>query len=180
MNDRTPGLSSTSTPSATAPSAAEPPAVCPETAPTSTALLLKQGRLARLLWLSLGLLLVGIGFVGLFLPLLPTVDFLILALPCFARSSPRLEAWLLDHPRFGPALRAWRKDRAIPRHAKMLACAGMALGLGLFWHIARPRLAIMLPVAALLAAAAGWIIARPTAASPSGETGPKDEPSGTA
>ena len=45
---------------------------------------------------------------------------------CFARSSPRLEAWLLNHPRFGPALCAWREERAIPRRAKIAACIGIA------------------------------------------------------
>src|SRR3546814_5197123 len=57
-------------------------------------------------WLMLGFIWVGIGAVGAFVPLLPTTIFIILALGCFARSSPRLEHWLLNHERFGPALRA--------------------------------------------------------------------------
>lgn len=80
--------------------------------------LLRRGRAVRAAWLVLGLMLVAIGSIGIFVPLLPTTDFLLLALPCFARSSRRLENWLLNHPRFGPGLRARRKEKAVPRRAK--------------------------------------------------------------
>src|SRR3546814_2092907 len=86
----------------------------------------------------LGFIWVGIGAVGAFVPLLPTTIFIILALGCFARSSPRLEHWLLNHERFGPALRAWRDQRAISRSAKRAACIGMTVGYGLFCVSVRP------------------------------------------
>ncbi len=115
----------------------------------------------RVGWLVLGLVLVGIGIIGLFVPLLPTTDFMLLALPCFARSSPRLERWLVEHPVFGPPIRAWRKNRAIPRHAKMAA----ALGFALFWWLAHPRAWVVMVVGGLLLSCALWIVRRP-----SGET----------
>src|SRR3546814_17981068 len=59
--------------------------------------LVQRGRAVRTVWLLLGLVLVGIGLIGIVVPLLPTTDFMLLALPCFARSSPKLEAWLLNH-----------------------------------------------------------------------------------
>jgi uncharacterized protein len=123
-----------------------------------------MARGTRVLWLAAGWVLVGIGFVGIFVPLLPTVDFLILALPCFARASPRLESWLLDHPRFGPSLRAWRRERAVPVHAKILACTGMAAGFLLFmWHV-HPSVRVGLPVLCVLLLSAGWLLRRPTPA----------------
>ena len=124
---------------------------------TTPEVLLRRGRTARLAWLSLGLALVGIGVVGIFVPLLPTTDFMILALPCFARSSPRLESWLLNHPRFGPGLRAWREQRAIPRHAKIASCIGMTVGFVSFCLLARPGVVVALPVAVIMIGAAIWI-----------------------
>ncbi|WP_347812944.1 YbaN family protein [Novosphingobium sp. ST904] len=122
--------------------------------------ILRRGRPARLAWMALGLLLVGIGVIGIFVPLLPTTDFMILALPCFARSSPRLEAWLLNHPRFGPGLRAWRAERAIPRPAKIASLAGMTIGFVSFCLIARPGPLPALGVAAVLLGCATWVIRR--------------------
>ena len=75
-----------------------------------------------LAWLFL-----GVGIVGVFLPLVPGTLFLILAGACFTRSSPRFEAWLLAHPRFGPPVRAWRASGAVPRKAKVFACISLAV-----------------------------------------------------
>lgn len=121
----------------------------------------RAGRIVRTGWLLLGFFFVGIGFVGAFVPLLPTTIFMILGAACFARSSPRLESRLLEHPRFGPSLRAWRTEGAIPLAGKRLACAGIAGGYALFWVGARPSWGIALVVAAMMLACAVWIVSRP-------------------
>jgi len=66
-----------------------------------------------------GLISVGLGIAGIFLPLLPTTPFLLLAAACFLRGSPRLYDWLLNHRRLGPYLRQYREHRAIPRQTKL-------------------------------------------------------------
>jgi uncharacterized membrane protein YbaN (DUF454 family) len=68
-----------------------------------------------------------VGIVGVFLPLVPGTLFLIMAAACFTRSSPRFEAWLLDHPRFGPPVLRWRATGAIPKRAKVFACASLVV-----------------------------------------------------
>ncbi|MFQ8432190.1 YbaN family protein [Amaricoccus sp. W119] len=93
---------------------------------------LARSKLARGVYLGCGVCFVALGAVGVVLPVLPTTPFLILAAACFARSSEKLERRLLDHPRLGPPLRAWREHGAIPRRAKVLALAGCALGFALF------------------------------------------------
>ncbi|MEJ2792938.1 TonB family protein [Iodobacter sp. LRB] len=77
----------------------------------------------------LGCLMVVLGIIGAMLPVMPTTVFLLMALACFSKSSPKFEQWLLQHPRFGASLRAWRANRLVPKSAKISACLGMMLGL---------------------------------------------------
>lgn len=105
-------------------------------------------RLKRGAWLALGFVLVGLGVIGAILPLMPTTIFLILAAGCFARSSPRLEAKILAHPRFGPLVLDWRARGAIPARGKMFAVSGMTAGYAVFALAAKPELGLAVGVAA--------------------------------
>lgn len=118
--------------------------------------------MTRIPYLCLGALMLVLAVIGALLPLMPTTVFLILASWFFARSSPRLEAWLLTHPRFGGTLRAWHAEGAIPRSAKLMACAGMALGFVLFWTGVHPATWLALSVAAALLASALYVVSRPS------------------
>lgn len=75
----------------------------------------------RFIWLCLGLFSIGAALLGVLLPLLPTVPFLLLAAFCFARSSERLHSWILEHPRFGPIINDWNTYGAIHPSAKRFA-----------------------------------------------------------
>jgi len=66
---------------------------------------------------------IGLAFIGIPLPLLPTTPFLLLAAACFVRSSPELHQRLLQHPKLGPFLRQWQKERSVSRAAKHRAYA---------------------------------------------------------
>jgi len=84
----------------------------------------------RWLLLGLGWLFVALGVAGALLPVLPTTPFILLAAACFARSSERFYAWLLDNRIFGPLIRDWRTHRAIPRRARWLGIGAIVLFLG--------------------------------------------------
>lgn len=81
----------------------------------------------KYLLIAAGIVLVGIGVVGIFLPGLPTTIFLIAAAACFSRSSPCMHQWLLAHPWFGPIIFHWSETRSIPQKAKVLALCMMLL-----------------------------------------------------
>ncbi len=83
----------------------------------------------RLLFLIAGWLSLALGAVGVAVPLLPTVPFVILSAYCFARSSPALEAWLLANPTFGPHIVAWRANGAISRKGKWAATGAFAFSI---------------------------------------------------
>ncbi len=75
----------------------------------------------RLIWLIGGFISLALGVIGIVLPLLPTVPFMLLAAFCFARGSERIHAWLLSHPIFGPPIEDWNSRGAIRPGAKRLA-----------------------------------------------------------
>jgi len=100
----------------------------------------------RWLWFALGWVMVGLGVIGALLPVMPTTIFLILAVGCFARSSPKFEQRLLAHPRYGPSLRLWREQGAVSRKGKAFASAGMAVGFALFCWGAHPSWRLLLGV----------------------------------
>ena len=116
----------------------------------------------KILWNIGGLVSLALGFLGIVLPILPTVPFLILAAFCFARGSDRLHQWLLNHPRLGPPIRDWQRNGAIHPRAKRLASLSMAvvfvlsLLLGLRWSV-------LLVQAVCLTGAAIFIWSRPDA-----------------
>lgn len=116
----------------------------------------------RMFWLILGWVSLAIGAIGLFLPVLPTVPFLLLAVFGFARSSPRLAARIMRHPKFGPPIRAWRKRGVIGRTAKIWAVTAMTGGVvWAIWLGLDPRI---ITVQALTCTAVGaWLVTRPEA-----------------
>ena len=74
----------------------------------------------KIILLSIGWICVGLGFMGIFVPGLPTTIFLIIALWAFTKSSKKLRIWLLNHKKFGPFLRDWQEHRVVPLRAKIL------------------------------------------------------------
>jgi len=91
----------------------------------------------RIVWLILGLTSLALGAIGVVLPILPTVPFMLLSAFFFSKSSERLHHWLLTHPKFGPSIEDWHRNGAINRRVKriatvsILAAFGISLALGI-------------------------------------------------
>lgn len=120
-----------------------------------------KGSAKRFFWLSLGLICVAIGALGLFVPLLPTTSFLLLAAFSFARSSPRLHGWLLNHKVFGPLIRDWQMHRAIGTRAKVMCLTSMLAIVLISIFLSVPAWVLGVQVI-VLGCVAFFIVTRPT------------------
>lgn len=114
----------------------------------------------RWLLLGLALLSLALGILGLFLPVLPTVPFVLLAAWAASLSSPRLLRWLENHPRFGRPLNEWRAHGVVRRRAKWAATIAMAASATASLVLLRAHWAAWLAVACM-ACVLAWLWRRP-------------------
>jgi uncharacterized membrane protein YbaN (DUF454 family) len=75
--------------------------------------------LLKYLFIAIGFVSLGLGFLGIFVPLLPTTPFLLLSAVLFARSSKKLHSWLLNHKIFGKYIRNFLEEKTIPLRVKI-------------------------------------------------------------
>ncbi len=92
----------------------------------------------NVLWRSLAVIALLLGAIGVVLPVLPTVPFLLVAAWAASRGWPRLETWLLEHEQFGPHIRRWRERGAVSRRAKTLASVLMSASAAIVLLLAIP------------------------------------------
>ncbi len=115
----------------------------------------------RLIYLSIGWIFTALGFVGAFLPFLPTTPFLLVAVWAFSKSSPKLRRWLFSHPKFGHHLKNWFEKGAIDRKAKILSLSFMGISLGISIIISE-NIYMPIALAVLMLLVATFIVTRPS------------------
>ena len=114
----------------------------------------------RLLWRLLAILFLAMAVLGVLLPILPTVPFLLAAAWAAGRGWPALEQWLLAHPRYGESIRQWRSGGIVPRRGKWAATLMMACSAILLLFTQAP-LALKTGVPIVMATVALWLWSRP-------------------
>lgn len=87
----------------------------------------------QLLWKILGLCSLGLAYVGVVTPGLPYSPFVVFAAYCFAKSSPRMHAWIMNHKIFGKFLNNWNEKRVFPLKLKFFMLASMSVSLILMY-----------------------------------------------
>ncbi len=117
----------------------------------------------RLVWLGVGWGAVALAFTGVWLPLLPTVPFLLVAAWAFARGSPAARRWLFDHPRFGAMLRDWHHHGRVPARGKVLSVAGMSASYALLVTTTSLPAWVFALIGLMFLTIAGYVLSRPTA-----------------
>lgn len=119
-------------------------------------------RVIRAFWVTFGTLSLVLGIIGIFLPLLPTTPFVLLAAACFARGSEKFHNWLITHERFGPLVRDWQAHRSIPFRAKCLALSMMWTSMSITAWLLRARPVSSLTLIAIGIAVTIWMVRLPT------------------
>lgn len=128
-------------------------------APTSDRLTART-RLKRAVLAGVGLLALFLGLLGAVLPGLPTTPFVLLAAACFAKASPRLHQWLVQHRWLGPMVRDWEAHHTLPLRIKWLASGMMAVMVGISaWQLdARPGVQAVVLISGLIGCLVVWLI----------------------
>lgn len=115
----------------------------------------------RAAYVAMGWTCVALGVAGIVLPVLPTTPFLLVAAWAFARSSRRFHDWLVDHPRLGPPVRAWREHGVVPTRAKVAAVTTMAASLSYVALFVADDWRLPAAAGLPMAATALWLLTRP-------------------
>jgi len=123
---------------------------------------IRQSRWYKGLLITLGWTFVGLGVLGIFLPLMPTTIFLILAAWCFWRSSPKFYQWLIEHPKLGHYVLHYLRGDGIPKRAKYLAIGMITVTMGSSVWLISPPIWVVVLLAAIGVSVSTYILMQPT------------------
>ncbi|WP_455474218.1 YbaN family protein [Bartonella sp. B30(2025)] len=122
----------------------------------------KTSYFLRIFYCVIGWIMIVLGFIGIILPIVPTIPFLLIASWCFSRSSPQFHDWLNNHRILGAFITQWKEKRAIPIFIKVFVVVSMTSGLLMFWVTIHPSLWLTLSVVAIFLLIVTYVITRPS------------------
>lgn len=97
----------------------------------------------RLFWITVGFAFLGLAYLGVLIPGVPTTIFVILAAWAFAKSSPTWDTWIHNHKTFGPYLIGWEQKRIFPKHGKIAMMSMMALSLLIMYFTVQNKMSLV-------------------------------------
>lgn len=121
-----------------------------------------SSRVGRVVYAAAGFVFLGLGIAGYVLPVLPGTVFILVSVWFFAMSNARMYRWVLNHPRFGPTVRAYRAGHGIPRRIKVLAITLMAASIAFSVVFALQSTLPRVILVAVGVVGAVFILTRPT------------------
>jgi uncharacterized membrane protein YbaN (DUF454 family) len=121
-----------------------------------------SSRVGRVVYTALGFVCLGLGIAGYVLPVLPGTVFILLAVWFFFQSNARMYHWVLNHPRFGPTVRAYRAGYGIRRRVKVIAIALLVASVAFSVVFAIESIGMRVFLVVLGAIGVGFILTRPT------------------
>lgn len=116
--------------------------------------------------IGLGWFFVAMGIVGIFLPLMPTTIFFILAAALFARSSEKFYNWLINHPKFGKFIRDYREKRGMPLKSKIIAISMLFITIGSSAYFFTEKISIRILLIVIAIGVSAYIVSLKTIKSP--------------
>lgn len=116
----------------------------------------------RWVYLAIGWGSFGLGVIGVFLPVLPTTPFMIIALWAFSNSSLKLRNWLYTHRIFGRPLQRWNEHRVIPPFAKISSLGAMTVSLSYLAFFTDTKWPILMVTGLIMAVGAGYVLTKPS------------------
>jgi len=129
--------------------------------PQPTGINLVKSAALRWLLIVLATIFLVLGFIGVFLPVLPTTPFILLAAGLYSRSSPKFYNWIINHHLFGSTLKKWRQDGAISTKSKIVAITAIVFTLGSSILFFIPNIAIKIGLGIFGLGLIGFIVSRP-------------------
>lgn len=117
----------------------------------------KGRKVIRAMWLVAGFVCVGLGAIGIVLPILPTTPFILAAAACFCKSSPKMYSWLMNNKWFGEYIKNYREGRGLPMKTKLTALVVLWVTIGFSTGFLLSRLLpvlLVLPMQLLMVAVA--------------------------
>jgi uncharacterized protein len=116
----------------------------------------------RVFWVCAGFLSLLLGLIGIFLPVMPTTPFVILAAFCFSRGSKRLHEWILSQKHLGPMIRDWEEHGVVPLRAKVLTTILLAISTTSLHIFAPVSLGVKLAATLTIVLALAYVLSRPS------------------